>query len=152
MVAVSRVEELHELARKFEADLPASRIVDLLGRFSTFTSADGGVCAHPLSLRRNAAVVAEVSVMSGRPMRDRAFPEPGDITRDSIARMAMTLRLDQAREARLRTIAAEENRPMHAVVVSAVDEYAARHQSAHFAALADKIIERHAALLNRLAQ
>lgn len=59
----------------------------------------------------------------------------------------MTLHLDPVREDRLSSLAAQENRPMHALVVTAIDEYVARHQSARFAALADQIIERHAALL-----
>ena len=66
--------------------------------------------------------------------------------------MAMTLRLDETREANLRALAAEEDRSMHAVIVTAIDEYLARHDSSHFVMLADDVIERHAALLDRLAQ
>jgi len=66
--------------------------------------------------------------------------------------MAMTLRLDETREANLRALAVEEDRSMHAVIVTAIDEYLARHDSSHFVKLADDVIERHAALLDRLAQ
>jgi predicted transcriptional regulator len=66
--------------------------------------------------------------------------------------MAMTLRLDEAREASLRALASDEERSMHAVIVSAIDEYVARHESSRFVALANDVIARHAELLSRLAQ
>jgi predicted transcriptional regulator len=66
--------------------------------------------------------------------------------------MAMTLRLDEDREAQLRARARDENRPMHAVVVAAIDDYLRRHASDRFASLSDDVITRHAELLDRLAQ
>jgi predicted transcriptional regulator len=66
--------------------------------------------------------------------------------------MAMTLRLDDDHERRLRQVAADENRPMHAVIVTAIDEYLERRNAQRFETLADEIIERHAALIDRLAQ
>ncbi|WP_410814457.1 hypothetical protein [Micromonospora sp. 067-2] len=66
--------------------------------------------------------------------------------------MAMTLRLDDERERRLRLVADEEGRAMHAVVVTAIDDYLARRNAKEFGDLADTIIERHAALLARLAE
>ncbi len=64
----------------------------------------------------------------------------------------MTLRLDDERERRLRLVADEEGRAMHAVVVTAIDDYLARRNAKEFGDLADTIIERHAALLARLAE
>jgi predicted transcriptional regulator len=64
----------------------------------------------------------------------------------------MTLRLDEDREAQLRARARDENRPMHAVVVAAIDDYLRRHESDRFASLSDDVIARHAELLDRLAQ
>ncbi|MEU8284630.1 hypothetical protein AB0C01_09855 [Micromonospora sp. NPDC048905] len=66
--------------------------------------------------------------------------------------MAMTLRLDDDRERQLRHVADEEARSMHAVVVSAIDDYLARRNVKEFGDLADEIIERHATLLARLAE
>jgi len=66
--------------------------------------------------------------------------------------MAMTLRLDDDRESQLRTLAEREGRSMHSVVVAAIDSYLAGRDAQEFAALADEIIDRHAALLDRLAQ
>jgi predicted transcriptional regulator len=66
--------------------------------------------------------------------------------------MAMTLRLDDERERRLRLVANEEDRSMHAVVVTAIDDYLARRNARQFDELADEIIERHATLLARLAE
>ncbi|MEU0549446.1 hypothetical protein [Micromonospora sp. NPDC005979] len=66
--------------------------------------------------------------------------------------MAMTLRLDDERERRLRLVADEEDRSMHAVVVTAIDDYLARRNAKEFGDLADEIIERHATLLARLAE
>ncbi|MEU7843299.1 hypothetical protein AB0B39_20355 [Micromonospora sp. NPDC049114] len=66
--------------------------------------------------------------------------------------MAMTLRLDDERERRLRLVADEEARSMHAVVVTAIDDYLARRNAKEFGDLADEIIERHATLLARLAE
>ncbi|MET7945525.1 hypothetical protein [Micromonospora sp. NPDC005324] len=66
--------------------------------------------------------------------------------------MAMTLRLDDDRERRLRLVADEEARSMHAVVVNAIDDYLARRNAKEFGELADEIIERHATLLARLAE
>ncbi|MEU2615503.1 hypothetical protein ABZ570_28595 [Micromonospora sp. NPDC007271] len=66
--------------------------------------------------------------------------------------MAMTLRLDEEREAKLRLVAEEEDRSMHAVVVTAIDDYLARRNAKQFEQLADDIIDRHAALLARLAE
>ncbi|MET8305906.1 hypothetical protein [Micromonospora sp. NPDC005173] len=66
--------------------------------------------------------------------------------------MAMTLRLDDEREQRLRLVAEEETRSMHAVVVAAIDDYLARRNARQFGELADEIIERHSALLARLAE
>ncbi len=66
--------------------------------------------------------------------------------------MAMTLRLDDDREKRLRETADSEERSMHAVVVTAIDEYLARHDAQRFGELSDEIMERHTALLDRLAQ
>jgi hypothetical protein len=66
--------------------------------------------------------------------------------------MAMTLRLDAERETQLRARALDEDRPMHAVVVAAIDEYLRRHASDRFASLSDDVIARHAELLDRLAQ
>jgi predicted transcriptional regulator len=66
--------------------------------------------------------------------------------------MAMTLRLDDDRERQLRQVAQDEDRSMHAVIVTAIDEYLARKDARRFEALADEIIERHASLLDRLAQ
>lgn len=66
--------------------------------------------------------------------------------------MAMTLRLDEEREAKLRLVADEENRSMHAVVVAAIDDYLARRNAKQFNQLTDEIIERHATLLDRLAE
>ncbi|MFI5488048.1 hypothetical protein ACIBXA_01465 [Micromonospora echinaurantiaca] len=66
--------------------------------------------------------------------------------------MAMTLRLDEDREARLRLVAEEEDRSMHAIVVTAIDDYLARRNARRFEELADEIIERHATLLARLAE
>jgi predicted transcriptional regulator len=66
--------------------------------------------------------------------------------------MAMTLRLDAELEARLRARALEEDRPMHAVVVAAIDDYLRRHASDQFATLSADVITRHAELLDRLAQ
>ncbi|WP_234582351.1 ribbon-helix-helix domain-containing protein [Micromonospora sp. MH99] len=66
--------------------------------------------------------------------------------------MAMTLRLDDERERRLRLVADEEGRSMHAVVVTAIDDYLARRNAKEFGDLADEIIERHATLLARLAE
>jgi len=66
--------------------------------------------------------------------------------------MAMTLRLDEEREAKLRLAADEEERSMHAVVVTAIDDYLARRNAKQFGQLADEIIERHSALLSRLAE
>jgi predicted transcriptional regulator len=64
----------------------------------------------------------------------------------------MTLRLDDERERRLRLVANEEDRSMHAVVVTAIDDYLARRNAKEFGDLADEIIERHATLLARLAE
>lgn len=64
----------------------------------------------------------------------------------------MTLRLDDEREQRLRLVAEEETRSMHAVVVTAIDDYLARRNARQFGELADEIIERHSALLARLAE
>lgn len=64
----------------------------------------------------------------------------------------MTLRLDQERETRLRQLATEENQSMHSVIVAAIDEYLDGHDGRKFADLAEEIVERHAALLDRLAQ
>ncbi|WP_433115766.1 hypothetical protein [Micromonospora sp. CA-246542] len=66
--------------------------------------------------------------------------------------MAMTLRLDDERERRLRLVADEEDRSMHAVVVTAIDDYLARRNAKEFGDLADEIVERHATLLARLAE
>ncbi|WDZ85501.1 hypothetical protein [Micromonospora cathayae] len=66
--------------------------------------------------------------------------------------MAMTLRLDDEREAQLRLAAEEEGRAMHAVVVTAIDDYLARRDAKQFENLTDEIIERHATLLARLAE
>ncbi|MET8085003.1 hypothetical protein AB0F59_20060 [Micromonospora lupini] len=66
--------------------------------------------------------------------------------------MAMTLRLDDERERQLRLVADEEARSMHAVVVTAIDDYLARRNAKEFGDLADEIIERHATLLARLAE
>lgn len=66
--------------------------------------------------------------------------------------MAMTLRLDEEREAKLRLVADEEDRSMHAVVVAAIDDYLARRNAKQFDQLTDEIIERHATLLDRLAE
>ncbi|MCG5468808.1 hypothetical protein LADH09A_002707 [Micromonospora sp. LAH09] len=66
--------------------------------------------------------------------------------------MAMTLRLDDDRERQLRLVADEEARSMHAVVVTAIDDYLARRNAKEFGDLADEIIERHATLLARLAE
>jgi predicted transcriptional regulator len=66
--------------------------------------------------------------------------------------MAMTLRLDEEREARLRVVAEEEERSMHAVVVSAIDDYLARRNAKRFGEIADEIMDRHATLLARLAE
>ncbi|BCJ60032.1 hypothetical protein [Micromonospora endophytica] len=66
--------------------------------------------------------------------------------------MAMTLRLDDERERRLRLAADEEERSMHAVVVTAIDDYLARRNARQFDDLADEIIDRHATLLARLAE
>ncbi|MFG1916309.1 hypothetical protein [Micromonospora sp. NPDC048898] len=66
--------------------------------------------------------------------------------------MAMTLRLDDDRERQLRLAADEESRSMHAVVVTAIDDYLARRNAKEFGGLADEIIERHATLLARLAE
>ncbi|MCZ7419256.1 MULTISPECIES: hypothetical protein [unclassified Micromonospora] len=66
--------------------------------------------------------------------------------------MAMTLRLDDDRERRLRLVADEEERSMHAVVVTAIDDYLMRRNARQFDELADEIIERHATLLARLAE
>lgn len=66
--------------------------------------------------------------------------------------MAMTLRLDAQLEAELRARAVEEDRPMHAVVVAAIDDYLHRHAADRFASLSDDVITRHAELLDRLAQ
>lgn len=41
---------------------------------------------------------------------------------------------------------------MHAVVVTAIDDYLARRNAKEFGSLADEIIERHATLLARLAE
>lgn len=41
---------------------------------------------------------------------------------------------------------------MHAVVVTAIDDYLARRNARQFGELADEIIERHATLLARLAE
>lgn len=41
---------------------------------------------------------------------------------------------------------------MHAVVVTAIDDYLARRSAKEFGGLADEIIERHATLLARLAE
>lgn len=41
---------------------------------------------------------------------------------------------------------------MHAVVVTAIDDYLHRHASDRFASLSDDVIIRHAELLDRLAQ
>lgn len=41
---------------------------------------------------------------------------------------------------------------MHAVVVAAIDDYLARRNARQFGELADEIIERHSALLARLAE
>lgn len=64
----------------------------------------------------------------------------------------MTLRLDDERERQLRLVADEEARSMHAVVVTAIDDYLARRNAKEFGDLADEIIERHATLLARLAE
>ncbi|WP_406073002.1 hypothetical protein [Micromonospora sp. NBC_01638] len=64
----------------------------------------------------------------------------------------MTLRLDDDRERQLRLVADEEARSMHAVVVTAIDDYLARRNAKEFGDLADEIIERHATLLARLAE
>lgn len=64
----------------------------------------------------------------------------------------MTLRLDDEQERQLRAVADEEERPMHSVVVTAIAEYVARKKAQQFAELSDEIAERHAALLDRLAQ
>jgi predicted transcriptional regulator len=64
----------------------------------------------------------------------------------------MTLRLDTELEAQLRARAIEEERPMHAVVVTAINDYLHRHASDRFASLSDDVIIRHAELLDRLAQ
>ncbi|WBB79030.1 hypothetical protein O7606_23030 [Micromonospora sp. WMMD882] len=66
--------------------------------------------------------------------------------------MAMTLRLDGEREAKLRLVAEDEGRAMHAVVVTAIDDYLARRDARQFADLTDEIVERHATLLARLAE
>ncbi|MEW2381029.1 hypothetical protein AB0873_02875 [Micromonospora sp. NPDC047707] len=66
--------------------------------------------------------------------------------------MAMTLRLDDDRERQLRLVADEEDRSMHAVVVTAIDDYLARRNARQFSDLADEVIERHATLLARLAE
>ncbi|MDG4794159.1 hypothetical protein [Micromonospora sp. WMMD1082] len=66
--------------------------------------------------------------------------------------MAMTLRLDDERERRLRLVADEEERSMHAVVVTAIDDYLARRNARQFGELADEVIQRHATLLARLAE
>ncbi|MDG9678408.1 hypothetical protein ABZ777_17335 [Micromonospora parva] len=66
--------------------------------------------------------------------------------------MAMTLRLDDEGERRLRLVAEEEGRSMHAVVVTAIEDYLARRNAKEFGDLADEIIERHATLLARLAE
>lgn len=66
--------------------------------------------------------------------------------------MAMTLRLDEEREAKLRLVAEEEAKSMHAVVVTAIDDYLARRNVKQFEQLADNIIDRHATLLARLAE
>jgi predicted transcriptional regulator len=66
--------------------------------------------------------------------------------------MAMTLRLNKELESALREIAVAEDRPIHAVVVSAIDEYVARRREQEFADLAGEVMQRHAALLDRLAQ
>ncbi|MEU4551378.1 hypothetical protein [Micromonospora violae] len=66
--------------------------------------------------------------------------------------MAMTLRLDDEGERRLRLAAEEEGRSMHAVVVTAIEDYLARRNAKEFSGLADEIIERHATLLARLAE
>ncbi|GAA1811683.1 hypothetical protein GCM10009682_36320 [Luedemannella flava] len=61
--------------------------------------------------------------------------------------MALTLTLDDDREARLCAQARRDGRPLDAVVVDAIDEYLASRDARRFAALADEIIQRHAALL-----
>ncbi|KAB1942312.1 CopG family transcriptional regulator [Micromonospora sp. ALFpr18c] len=66
--------------------------------------------------------------------------------------MAMTLRLDDDRERQLRLVADEEARSMHAVVVTAIDDYLARRNAKEFGDLTDEIIERHSTLLARLAE
>ncbi len=66
--------------------------------------------------------------------------------------MAMTLRLDDERERQLRLVSDEEERSMHAVVVTAIDDYLARRNARQFSELADEVIERHATLLARLAE
>ncbi|HEY3008248.1 MAG TPA: hypothetical protein VGJ63_09325 [Micromonosporaceae bacterium] len=66
--------------------------------------------------------------------------------------MAMTLRLDEDRESRLRIVADEEERSMHSVVVTAIDDYLARRNAKRFGALTDEIMERHRTLLDRLAE